>query len=170
MMIAATSTPNGSELEANSGSKTSSAQAVISATTNPMNIARPPTSGSGSVCTVRSFGRYTQPNRRATRPTTGVTPNVTTAARPPTIRYSATPGTRRSHYGTGRGRSSTFTCMSHPADWYPDPAGDPTLLRWWDGNQWTEHTQPVPAQQPAAPAAPSTPAAPAAPVVPVGGR
>lgn len=55
--------------------------------------------------------------------------------------------------------------MSHPADWYPDPAGDPTLLRWWDGNQWTEHTQPVPAQQPAAPAAPPTPAAPATPVV-----
>jgi uncharacterized protein (AIM24 family) len=47
--------------------------------------------------------------------------------------------------------------MSHPADWYPDPAGDPTLLRWWDGNQWTEHTQPVPVQQPPAPA-PADPA------------
>ena len=33
--------------------------------------------------------------------------------------------------------------MSHPADWYPDPAGDPSLLRWWDGNQWTEHTHPI---------------------------
>jgi uncharacterized protein (AIM24 family) len=37
--------------------------------------------------------------------------------------------------------------MSFPADWYPDPAGDPTLLRWWDGIQWTEHTQPMPQQQ-----------------------
>lgn len=37
--------------------------------------------------------------------------------------------------------------MSYPADWYPDPAGDPTLLRWWDGIQWTEHTQPMPQQQ-----------------------
>ncbi|MGI9577637.1 MAG: AIM24 family protein [Microthrixaceae bacterium] len=24
-------------------------------------------------------------------------------------------------------------------NWYPDPS-DSTLLRWWDGNQWTEHT------------------------------
>lgn len=36
--------------------------------------------------------------------------------------------------------------MSYPADWYPDPAGDPSLLRWWDGIQWTEHTQPIPPQ------------------------
>ena len=27
--------------------------------------------------------------------------------------------------------------------WYPDPSGDPTLLRWWDGAQWTEHCAPV---------------------------
>ncbi|MGB3736052.1 MAG: AIM24 family protein [Ilumatobacter sp.] len=33
--------------------------------------------------------------------------------------------------------------MAFPADWYPDPAGDPSLLRWWDGNQWTEHTHPI---------------------------
>jgi uncharacterized protein (AIM24 family) len=33
--------------------------------------------------------------------------------------------------------------MSHPANWYPDPAGDPALQRWWDGDQWTEHTQPA---------------------------
>lgn len=33
--------------------------------------------------------------------------------------------------------------MSHPADWYPDPAGDPNLVRYWDGAQWTEHTHPV---------------------------
>ena len=39
--------------------------AVASAATNPTNIARPPTSGSGVWWTVRSFGRYTQPRRRA---------------------------------------------------------------------------------------------------------
>lgn len=38
--------------------------------------------------------------------------------------------------------------MSYPADWYPDPAGDPSLLRWWDGNQWTEHTHPAQPAQP----------------------
>ena len=51
--------------------------------------------------------------------------------------------------------------MSHPADWYPDPAGDPTSLRWWDGTQWTEHMQPMPDQ--AAPAAPAAAHALAAP-------
>jgi len=25
------------------------------------------------------------------------------------------------------------------ADWYPDPSGDPTKLRYFDGTQWTEH-------------------------------
>jgi hypothetical protein len=30
------------------------------------------------------------------------------------------------------------------AGWYPDPAGGP-LSRWWDGRQWTDATQPVPA-------------------------
>ncbi|MER0245392.1 phospholipid scramblase-related protein [Streptomyces sp. HSW2009] len=44
-----------------------------------------------------------------------------------------------------------------PAGWYADPQGTPHQLRWWDGNQWTQHThpgqaghgaaqQPVPAQ------------------------
>lgn len=27
----------------------------------------------------------------------------------------------------------------YQAGWYPDPAGDPTKLRYWDGTQWTEH-------------------------------
>lgn len=30
--------------------------------------------------------------------------------------------------------------------WYDDP-DDPTILRWWDGNDWTEHAQPQPQQQ-----------------------
>lgn len=25
------------------------------------------------------------------------------------------------------------------AGWYPDPSGDQTRLRWWDGEQWTEN-------------------------------
>jgi hypothetical protein len=41
---------------------------------------------------------------------------------------------------------------STPPGWYPDGQGG---QRWWDGNQWTEHTQP-PQGGPAAPAAPSS--------------
>ncbi|MFT4656746.1 MAG: hypothetical protein ACJAXA_001460 [Candidatus Aldehydirespiratoraceae bacterium] len=47
--------------------------------------------------------------------------------------------------------------MSHPADWYPDPAGDPMLVRYWNGANWTEHTHPInPASQPEAQAAAPT--------------
>ncbi|MEV5750350.1 DUF2510 domain-containing protein [Actinoallomurus sp. NPDC052308] len=30
-----------------------------------------------------------------------------------------------------------------PAGWYRDPFGDPGLLRWWDGYQWTQNTHPL---------------------------
>ncbi|MCO6007035.1 hypothetical protein NE236_18800 [Actinoallomurus purpureus] len=30
-----------------------------------------------------------------------------------------------------------------PAGWYRDPYGDPGLVRWWDGYQWTQATQPL---------------------------
>jgi hypothetical protein len=35
-----------------------------------------------------------------------------------------------------------------PPGWYPDAAG---VTRWWDGHQWTAHTQPVVAQAPVVP-------------------
>ena len=30
-----------------------------------------------------------------------------------------------------------------PAGWYPDPAGDISLIRYWDGQAWTAQTQPM---------------------------
>ncbi|WP_406457139.1 phospholipid scramblase-related protein [Streptomyces sp. NBC_00876] len=33
------------------------------------------------------------------------------------------------------------------AGWYPDPHGAPQLLRYWDGSQWTEHTNPADGRQ-----------------------
>ncbi|WP_299534818.1 phospholipid scramblase-related protein [uncultured Streptomyces sp.] len=30
-----------------------------------------------------------------------------------------------------------------PAGWFPDPHGAASLLRYWDGAQWTEHTHPA---------------------------
>ncbi|MGW1005599.1 phospholipid scramblase-related protein [Streptomyces sp. NPDC002520] len=32
------------------------------------------------------------------------------------------------------------TQSNTPAGWYPDPHGAPQTLRYWDGTQWTEHT------------------------------
>lgn len=32
-----------------------------------------------------------------------------------------------------------------PQGWYPDPAGSP-YRRWWDGTEWTQHTDEPPAQ------------------------
>ena len=32
-----------------------------------------------------------------------------------------------------------------PPGWYPDPSGAPQQQRWWDGTQWSQTTQAVPA-------------------------
>ncbi len=45
---------------------------------------------------------------------------------------------------------TTPPAASPPANWYPDPQ-TPGQLRYWDGQQWTQHVHP--AQQPAPPAA-----------------
>ncbi|BDO41161.1 DUF4041 domain-containing protein [Cellulomonas sp. NTE-D12] len=47
-----------------------------------------------------------------------------------------------------------------PPNWYPDPQ-NPALVRWWDGQRWTEHVQPtapVPMPAQAMPAQPVSPA------------
>lgn len=36
----------------------------------------------------------------------------------------------------------TLGLVSAAANWYPDPT-DPSILRYWDGASWTEHTHPV---------------------------
>lgn len=35
--------------------------------------------------------------------------------------------------------------MNMPPGWYPDPSGDPALMRWWDGEEWVGDF--APAQQ-----------------------
>lgn len=46
--------------------------------------------------------------------------------------------------------------MANPvAGWYPDPSGDPTKLRWWDGNQWTNDYAAAQTNQPQTQAAPT---------------
>ncbi|MDO0924815.1 phospholipid scramblase-related protein [Streptomyces sp. TG1A-8] len=48
------------------------------------------------------------------------------------------------------------TQSNTPAGWYPDPHGAAQTLRYWDGAQWTDHTNPA---QQAAVQAPPPPAA-----------
>lgn len=50
--------------------------------------------------------------------------------------------------------------------WYPDPSGNPTRLRYWDGAQWLDQYTDLQVAAPAAQAAPSATAA--APYQPVG--
>ncbi len=39
---------------------------------------------------------------------------------------------------------SYYRTMSNPiAGWYPDPSGDQSKLRYWDGTSWTEHFAPA---------------------------
>ena len=53
--------------------------------------------------------------------------------------------------------------MDFQAGWYPDPSGNPYILRWWNGVQWTEHTAmntpPPPAQGAPGSFAPNDPSA-----------
>ncbi|MFF0157119.1 phospholipid scramblase-related protein [Streptomyces sp. NPDC005263] len=52
------------------------------------------------------------------------------------------------------------TQSNTPAGWYPDPHGAPQTLRYWDGAQWTQHTNP---DQQAAQGKPTQQAAPQMP-------
>src|SRR5690606_39394897 len=72
----------------------------------------------------------------------------------------------------GPGRYGAAMTAQTPPNWYPDPQ-NPALVRWWDGQRWTEHVQERDAAAPPpSPAQAQVPApAPAAPAQePAGGR
>jgi hypothetical protein len=50
-----------------------------------------------------------------------------------------------------------MTDVTAPAGWYPDPQ-IPNILRWWDGQTWTEHTAPVEAPAASTPTSQQMPA------------
>ena len=43
--------------------------------------------------------------------------------------------------GMRQGAMSMAAAAAPQPDWYPDPR-NPVLLRWWDGQTWTNHTRP----------------------------
>lgn len=51
---------------------------------------------------------------------------------------------------TARYCAPVTTQSNTQAGWYADPQGTPQLLRWWDGNAWTQHTSPAGGQPQAA--------------------
>jgi len=53
-----------------------------------------------------------------------------------------------------------MTTQAPPQGWYPDPQHS-ELVRWWDGRQWTDQTQPGPTISPAPPPLPPPPPPPA---------
>lgn len=46
-------------------------------------------------------------------------------------------------------RKGSIISLSAVAGWYPDPEGDTSRLRYWDGTQWTDNYTPIPTAAPA---------------------
>jgi hypothetical protein len=66
------------------------------------------------------------------------------AQNPGALRASDQPGYAAPHYGAqgqGTGRAQGRPGGQPAPNWYQDPQ-DPAMLRWWDGQAWTPHTQP----------------------------
>lgn len=59
--------------------------------------------------------------------------------RPDQQSYRADPRQGRAGYG----QDTPASAAGPQPNWYPDP-GNPAMLRWWDGQAWTPHTQPRP--------------------------
>ncbi len=58
--------------------------------------------------------------------------------------------------------------MAAEAGWYPDPMGDATKLRYWDGAAWTDHYAPAQAPAASAPSQPTVNVTVQAPAQPMG--
>jgi hypothetical protein len=47
----------------------------------------------------------------------------------------------RRHLARARRKYSAYVAKPDAAGWYPDP-GDPTLVRYYDGQRWTQNSKP----------------------------
>jgi|GEM_PF-2783669 len=56
-------------------------------------------------------------------------------------RKLADPNPQGGHHQIAFAETQVLAQTAVPAGWFDDP-GDPTRYRWWDGQQWTDHTGP----------------------------
>ena len=75
--------------------------------------------------------------QRTIDPSPSAASTVATVTRPI---ETATPTAASTMHLDQLGQQAPEASASAPAGWYVDPSGQPHMLRYWDGGQWTKHT------------------------------